>query len=286
MSLEGIIGTSLGVLGLITGYIFYRRSLRTKEPSFALRTNNLIRNHISAIDGLEVFYKNQKVNNLSVTKMMFWNNGAETIERQHITRTNPLVIFSEEEIQLLDAKVLISNNKASEFSCTLQDKNHALIDFEYLDKGQGAIIQIIHTGISNKNIKIAGQIKGVRAMYMRNFRYHKEVLPLIFIDNTRLGPTARRRITFLFLLFSGLFFTFIGGTVISLIYLNGGNLPEAQPPSPGGQPVDPILVFLIAPLFLFAGLGLLGLSYLVFLERLPLGLEIFDEESISIADDS
>jgi hypothetical protein len=45
MSLDtvlGIAGFVLGVIGLIAGYIFYRKGIKIKEPFYSMNSNNLI----------------------------------------------------------------------------------------------------------------------------------------------------------------------------------------------------------------------------------------------------
>jgi hypothetical protein len=42
------------------------------------------------------------------------------------------------------------------------DGTSAYIFFDYLDKGQGGIIQVIHTGLSSSDLTLNGDIKGAR----------------------------------------------------------------------------------------------------------------------------
>ena len=46
--------------------------------------------------------------------------------------------------------------------------NNLKIDFDFLDKGDGAIIKLIHTKITDKRIGIQGTIKGVRKTKKHN----------------------------------------------------------------------------------------------------------------------
>src|SRR6266545_2886551 len=116
----GIVGTVLGVIGLITGYYFYRKSLRNKEPYVSFKENNLIQGYISKFEGLEVLYRGHKVETLTVSKIIFWNGGAETIHRSDITTTDPIrVVGTNDDVKILDVKIVASNNGASQFSCTL-----------------------------------------------------------------------------------------------------------------------------------------------------------------------
>ena len=80
-----IAGTVVGILGIVAGYIFYRLSIRTKEPYWSIVSNNLIQDNITQLNDLEVKYKRQKVETVTVSKILLWNKGGETIDRLDIT---------------------------------------------------------------------------------------------------------------------------------------------------------------------------------------------------------
>jgi hypothetical protein len=155
----GIIGTILGVIGLITGYIFYRKSLKVKEPYYSIWSNNLIQDNVTSMSGLEVSFKGKKVDNLTVSKILFWNDGSDTIEKGDIVSTDPLRI--ESKYRILDAAIIKTNNPSNQVSVLLEKGgSSAKVTFDYLDKNNGALIQIIHTGKSSKDISITGKLKG------------------------------------------------------------------------------------------------------------------------------
>lgn len=162
----GIAGTVLGIVGLIAGYIFYRKGLRTKEPCYAMKTETLIAGYSAKFEDLKILYKDKQIENLSVSRIAFWNNGIETIELNDIAPKAPLVVFAEDEVEILDAKVLQQTNRSNDFSIHLLDNNKfAQILFDYIDKGQGAVFQVIHTGTSPFDIAdliIWGDIKGAK----------------------------------------------------------------------------------------------------------------------------
>ena len=68
------------------------------------------------------------------------------------------------ELIRLDVSVSLTNNSSSEFETKpASDRKSARLGFDYLNKGQGAIIQVIHTGIKGSDVRIIGDIRGVKA---------------------------------------------------------------------------------------------------------------------------
>lgn len=164
----GIIGTLLGIIGLITGYIFYRKSLRLKEPCFIIVSNNLIVDNITNLNGLEILFKNQRVQTLTVSKVLFWNHGFDTIEKGDIVLSDPLRIEASPDVQILDTSIVQTNNPSSKFLLKRNAKKSSVeLIFDYLDKDNGVIIQVIHTGKSSNNINFMGKIKGANLIDLK-----------------------------------------------------------------------------------------------------------------------
>lgn len=156
----------LGLAGLIAGYIFHRKSIRIKQLLYSLKTDNLIKDNVAQLSGLVITCNGQNVKSLSASNIVIWNNGSETIDSRDIVKSNPLRIHAGKEVLILDAKI----TKASNSSCQLvvnvsADGQHALIAFEYLDREQGGIIQIVHTGLTSSDLLVVGDIKGAKLLH-------------------------------------------------------------------------------------------------------------------------
>lgn len=159
-----IVGVAGILIGIIVSYCFYRKSLRLKEPYWAIRSNNLIQGYRTKIDFLKVFFKDEDVENLTISRVLFWNDGADTIDKQDLNTANPLQIVGLNNSRILDVKVLASNNSSSQFKVSLEENECVYVDFDYLDENQGAVIQIVHTGKSSRDIEVVGDIKGVKEL--------------------------------------------------------------------------------------------------------------------------
>ncbi len=170
------------VIGFLISLYFFRKSLRNKKPCWAIRSNNLV-------DG---FSNKHEVETLTISRVIFWNDGAETINRTDLETTNRLRIIPEDNVVILDAKLLVRNNDSSQFVAQLEEKdNCAYINFDYLDEKQGGVLQVVHTGNSSLDVQIVGNIKGVKALrqvapipkwagFLRRFRFQGRIYQNIF----------------------------------------------------------------------------------------------------------
>jgi hypothetical protein len=97
---------ALAIVGLAFAVYAYAKTLRRKTPRWAMVTNTLISGYSAKFTELQVLYKGDAVENLSVTKALFWNAGAETIEGGDIASGDPLRIETIDDIRILDAVLL------------------------------------------------------------------------------------------------------------------------------------------------------------------------------------
>lgn len=156
-----IVSFIIAVLGVALAIIFYVKGKKVKSPCYTLRSNNLVRDVVSRIEPLEMRYSGQQIKNLTITKIAFWNAGRDTINNQDVASADPLTVHVKEGYKILDTKILYEKNPTNQFSITTsEDRSYIALQFEYVDKGEGAVIQLIHTGISHEDIELLGTIKG------------------------------------------------------------------------------------------------------------------------------
>ena len=166
------IGWGIGALGVILTTYFYFKTKKRKDPVYICKTTRLIQSNINQIDLLEVFYNSQKLNALSITKVVFWNAGRETISKSDIATKDRLRITIDEQYEILSCDVLTQTMKANDFVAQIaDDKKSILISFDYINYEDGAVFKIRHTGSSSSNLRVEGQIKSVKAIRRKRNPY-------------------------------------------------------------------------------------------------------------------
>lgn len=162
----------IGLISVITAIALFFVNRRTKKPLYAKRSINLVNNLVSKISGLQMQYAGQQIENLTITQVALWNAGRETINSDDIASSSPLTVRVKNGKSLLDANIIFTKNPANKFAIvTAQKTSEVTIQFEYFDKDEGIILQLIHKGTSNKDIEISGIIKGfgeIKREYMQD----------------------------------------------------------------------------------------------------------------------
>lgn len=271
----GLAGLFLAVFSIVLAIIFYRRSQRFKEPCWAIKNIVLIEGYSTKISDLEVTYKDQRIENLSVSRIVIWNEGKETIDGKDIAQANPLRISTLDDVHILDAKVIATNNPSSQFD-VLDDEKVALLKFDYIDHKQGGVLQLVHTGNKSTDLILEGDIKGaklLRRVKIPIFTRFHSIPPYNLIIKKGTAPSKVRRLIQLLMIFVG-FLTFALAVIVIFF-----------PPKPE-FPSAPTIINSILRLLLFFSLSIFSLIYfytlfIFFRRRIPRGLEIFDEEILS-----
>jgi hypothetical protein len=202
---------ALGMLGVLLAIVFYIRAQKNKTPCFDYSNNTLIEGLHKALDGLEVRYKGVSQERITITKVVFWNDGRETIDRQDLVQKDPLRIVCPNNLEVLDVQVVSDNADLNSIVVgEVEAKESSVeypISFEYLDHQESFVVQLIHNGDSSVEFCVEGKIKGVKSIAT----VMDTKVPLSFLKYVPfMGPFEK-------IMSSPLFFKYIG----SLTYFLG-----------------------------------------------------------------
>lgn len=171
----GLIGILVGVLGIII-------SVKKKLPYYTTRRINFIRVSSDDLEKLGINIFKDELREFTVTKFVFWNAGNETIDSMDITKFDPLKIQIKNNYRLIDMKIICTNEIANQFSyCLSEDRTYANLGFDYVSKGEGILLQIVHTG-ATEDIYMTGTIKGTTKPT------HKSVINIAKVHDFSLIP--------------------------------------------------------------------------------------------------
>jgi len=218
---------------------------------------NIVRDLASRIESLEMSYRGKKIETATVTRVLFWNAGRETIHGTDMAEADPLTIRTKKGCEILDARVTQMKKPANQFTVVLGQDSEVRIGFDYIDRNEGAVIQLIHTGRSSDDIQVLGTIKGVGTLARRSaYVYTIGLFSLRFGITT---PKRRRHLTGALLI--------LLGTIFPLMILL---MPQLST-----RPKLEYFDLIIASTFSIFYCGL-GISFLR--RRIPSGFDAFEME--------
>jgi hypothetical protein len=103
----------------------------------------------------------QAVENVTVTRFLFWNAGAAPISRADIPAADPIAIHTNGDFKILDADVVKITNPAAQVKVSRsRDRTTAVVSFDFIDYNQPVLVEVIHTGTGSKDLVLTGQVIG------------------------------------------------------------------------------------------------------------------------------
>ncbi|MFT3911426.1 MAG: hypothetical protein QM737_18530 [Ferruginibacter sp.] len=163
----------LAILSIILSFYLFIKSKKKKRPQYSKRSINVISDKIQSVGDIKISYQGKNVNNLTVTKIVIFNSGNETINNDDQAASDKLRIIASDGVELLGTEVLFMSSSANNINFTIND-NVVDLQFDYLDPNQGFIIKIIHSGKNSSALdvkgtfKSSGEVKEVKSTFFDN----------------------------------------------------------------------------------------------------------------------
>lgn len=151
----------ISIFSVVIAYVLYYKAIHVKKPCFKIRGINIISPYIFLDNPIKVLFLDEPVKSLTMTRVVFWNNGRATINSSDIARADPLKIAAHDENRILAIGILGNNKVGANFSVDLINQNAAVINFDFMDYKNGLVIQVYHTGSKEDELYIEGSVKGV-----------------------------------------------------------------------------------------------------------------------------
>lgn len=156
-SVAGIIGIAVGIVGLI----LYRASRIGSRLVYQLRVIRLLGTEEQELPHfIQVMYHGFNIQRLTKVYVILWNAGNATLDSDKIVPNDPLrlQINNGEAISVSISK---TTREANNFRVDAHpgSSTEKVIRFDYLDPGDGAVIELLHTGRA-RYPKIRGTIRG------------------------------------------------------------------------------------------------------------------------------
>jgi len=187
---EEYLGVGSALFALITFIVMYKN----KKPYYSFALYDIIDPSNTKVTDVEVFYLGKQVSNISIIKYAFWNGGRRTIDKSDLVPAEPIKLLLKQGI-ILNVKTDSTLNKANDFKYIVSDDlTEVDIYFEYLDKNDGIVLDIINTCKNSDDIICSGMIKGCGAIRKRPYSIRPPLSNM-----AKLGLAIIQLITLLFI---------------------------------------------------------------------------------------
>lgn len=184
--------TLLGLPLTILAIVITIKDKKKKSIACIKRSFVVVKDYVNSINGLDILYLGNKIENLTVTNFLIWNAGNEIINFNDMASADPLMVVSNKKI--LEAKIIFQKKPINKFS-VLEFKDSCLkLGFDYMGPGDGLIIKFTHVGKSNYDLMLRGTIKGGSDIKQKSFIsiFNKEAYSSLFLSYEKPLPYSKK----------------------------------------------------------------------------------------------
>lgn len=264
------------ILGLIPGVYFYFKGKKTRTPTYIVRSVNLVKENIQKIDTVDILYSKEKIQNLSVSKIAFWNDGKATINKSDITAKEPIKLAIKDGYKFLDIEILFEKNKANDFKVEISEDNRLInISFDYCDFEEGVVLQIFHTANSSEDIYFEGKIKAVKEIYRKELSFLPKKIELLVNSLSNKNQIISTTIATKKIMGWVAFFMGLGLFLMSVLFLLNRNKSYIYEMITKSKETD---IYLFIIFGFISGIIYMFMGYNYLRKRIPKGFDIFHEE--------
>lgn len=148
----------------IAGVVTALKARRSRRLAYCVSGVNLAAPDTSKHPELTLLYQGEPVPRVTVSDVVVWNQGNETISRNEIAPLDPLRLEVPEAEAILSCRVVKSSRKAigSEVGTPADNPRSAAVVFDFLDPMDWLTIQVVHTARVARAVTLKGTVKGVR----------------------------------------------------------------------------------------------------------------------------
>lgn len=171
MDVLAVVGVIVGVAAIPTAYFFGRRNRQRPDLRMSLDFDQIFAPR-SFGKGLQLAWNGGSLEKISRTNIAIWNHRGDTVRGLDILPTDPLRVVVEDDDVVLQVRVVSYSRPQVGFALSGDG-----VTFDFLDPGDGAIIEVLHEGDSPA--RLAGTIPGAA---------------ITTVAPSNLAPAARRQL--------------------------------------------------------------------------------------------
>jgi hypothetical protein len=151
----------IAALGVAASYYFYLRAKVLRRVFFVTQSVQVTGVKSEFAPDLEIFYRGKKVDRVTKSVLYLWNSGNTTIEGNQIVGADPLRLACSEGCEILKESIVRVTRDviAIDLRRDSERPNELIFHFDFLDPGDGAVIDMLHTG--DRKVRLTGTIRGI-----------------------------------------------------------------------------------------------------------------------------
>lgn len=149
----------LSVFSVIFAIYTWRKGQSRKEFSYSFVSHSIVRDGNKLDPAIKVTFNGTELNNLTSTRFVIWNSGNQVINSSDMVREKGITITAADGVEILSVEIVGRSDETNKFYLSGGLESTQCLSFDYVDKQEGVVLQIFHTGL-NDDLSMSCKIKG------------------------------------------------------------------------------------------------------------------------------
>lgn len=159
-SILGIIGFAIGLVGLVSGIVFYLHGRRVYRVQFDTVQQEIIRESLD-LPALRLMFGQKRIHSLRIADIAIVNTGSEIIRGSEHTTANPLVI-NLPDAEIYGAELVHASRGECLFDIEKVSRSGYEVSFDFMDPTDGCVARFFIGGPSTARIDVSGTFQSAR----------------------------------------------------------------------------------------------------------------------------
>jgi hypothetical protein len=162
MDIVGVLGLVVGLISIPIAIILARKGRQKPDIRHAVDFETIVSPEDGVLNsGLSMNFSGRLIQKLSKTTVALWNEHGNTVRGADIVADDPLCVTLASDDIVLQARVIARSRAQNKVKVASDpaDISRMLISFDFLDEGDGAVLEILHEGTEQKP-RLLGTIRG------------------------------------------------------------------------------------------------------------------------------
>lgn len=160
----GVAGLVVSVIGIPLAYFLAKRGRQRPDLRYMTDFVVLLKPHDQLIkQGLSMSFSGHPITRISRTRVALWNQSGDPVRGTDVVPSDPLRLSVKEGERILRVTTLFTSRPQilAEIKMPEKDEPTALVSFDFLDAGDGAVFEVVHEGENPP--ELSGTIRGAVA---------------------------------------------------------------------------------------------------------------------------
>jgi len=149
----------LSIFSVLFGIYTWIKSQSRKEFSYSFVSHSIVRGGKKLDPAIKFTFNDIELNNLTSTRFAIWNSGNQVINYDDIVREKELTIVVADDAEILSVEIVGESDATNKFRLSDMTVRSQSLCFDYVDKREGIVLQIFHTGYK-EDLSLRCKIKG------------------------------------------------------------------------------------------------------------------------------